>query len=470
MKLAAITVAFALILGEVYAFGDATHKRLPEDALLYMEMRGSNQQRWTADYLKAKAGGRYAGTCVNVNYPPANMGSDNTQCGAFGILAIGGFKPDYFRDAFWDILIYGWGPPQVSLLEGQNYTAWYHFINLMERNVDNNRLITNNYNAFDGYAPNALYSNLELGMDWLLTTLMNNATMTVDLQGCTDSACVEKSSVATGIDTNPAIDYRQNGSSTPVGPGTGSKKLENQDGTNYNCFSDTALIGACPDNSAAYDGINQYPNVVPGGAGYDPISLFTGNQDWVVYEPSYNAATFYYNEVWLEGFSSRNSSLQTGPIVNRYYNVSGPELLYFAAVHHYTGDATQMTHIWPTQSYNHREYEGYVGDNYGERLIGGTDVKNFEDYEVANAYANVRQHRYNGPPGDIHKLIIEQAFLTYHIRFRSGYDKMTTSNQAIWRNAGVWAVNNSIAAMALTNEKAVLDLRKCRNSGACNNL
>ncbi|HMV36811.1 MAG TPA: hypothetical protein PKD60_13015 [Turneriella sp.] len=67
------------------------------------------------------------------------------------------------------------------------------------------------------------------------------------------------------------------------------------------------------------------------------------------------------------------------------------------------------------------------------------------------------------------RLIIEQAFYTYLIRFRSGYDKMTTSNQGIWRNVVTWAMQNGHAAMALVNEKAVMDLRKCRNSPTCDN-
>ncbi|MBX3724182.1 MAG: hypothetical protein KF713_20210 [Turneriella sp.] len=465
-----INYAFlALAPQATWGFGDATHKNLPEDGILYMEFSGSNQQRWAADYIKAKAGGRYAGTCVNINYHPGNMGNDNTQCGAHGILRVGGVKPDYFRDSFWNILSgFGWGPPQVSLLSGQNFSAWYHFLNLMERNVDGKRVISNNYNWFDGYGANTLYSNLELGFDWLITTGMNNAQMSVDLNACTDSACAERSSVATGIDTNPATDYRQNGSTTPVSGGSGSQRLESQDGTNYNCFSDTAIIGACPDRGAEFDGFYQVPNVNPGGAGYDPISFFTGNEDWAIYEPAYNAATFYYNELWLEGFSSRNTSLQNGPIQGRYYTSAGAELLYFAVVNHYGADMTQITHVWPTQSYNHLDYESYASDQYGNRSIGLTNTNNWENYDDAHAYMIGRQNRYAGAVGNIHRLVIEQAFYTYHIRLRSGYDKMTTSNQGIWKNAGVWAINNSIATIALTNEKAVLDLRKCRNSSTCN--
>ncbi|MFO1524755.1 MAG: hypothetical protein U1F16_02145 [Turneriella sp.] len=47
---------------------------------------------------------------------------------------------------------------------------------------------------------------------------------------------------------------------------------------------------------------------------------------------------------------------------------------------------------------------------------------------------------------------------------------MTTSNTGVWQNVVTWAVQNVTAEMALVNEKAVMDLRKCRNSGACDNI
>ncbi|MFO1472931.1 MAG: hypothetical protein U1F27_18085, partial [Turneriella sp.] len=71
---------------------------------------------------------------------------------------------------------------------------------------------------------------------------------------------------------------------------------------------------------------------------------------------------------------------------------------------------------------------------------------------------------------NIDRLLMEQVFRTYHIRMRSGYDFMTTSNKTVWTNAAIWAVRNSTAEMALITEKAVMDLRKCRNGGACDNL
>ncbi|MCS6972100.1 MAG: hypothetical protein NZL89_03670, partial [Leptospiraceae bacterium] len=178
----------------------------------------------------------------------------------------------------------------------------------------------------------------------------------------------------------------------------------------------------------------------------------------------------YYNEGWLEGFASRNHSLQTGPIVGRYYTVSGDQILYYALTHHYTGDIVQMTHVWVSTGYNHTDIEGWAETKYGKRLIGGSDPdKNMENYINTQAYANSRQNRYNLPVGNVHRMIIEQAFYTYHLRFRSGYDKMTTSNQAVWRNVVTWAMQNGHAAMALVNEKAVMDLRKCRNSATCDN-
>lgn len=93
------------------------------------------------------------------------------------------------------------------------------------------------------------------------------------------------------------------------------------------------------------------------GAGRDFGSFFIGNEDWAIWGAAYYPATFYYNEGWLEGLASRNHSLQTAPIVGRYYNVTGDQILYYTLAHHYAGDIVQMTHIWATSGYNHVDYE-----------------------------------------------------------------------------------------------------------------
>jgi len=127
--------------------------------------------------------------------------------------------------------------------------------------------------------------------------------------------------------------------------------------------------------------------------------------------------------------------------------------------------------VWVSTGYNHTDIEGWAEEQYGKRTVGGTNPGyNMENYVNSQAYSNSRQNRYNLPVGNVHKLIVEQAFYTYLIRFRSGYDKMTTSNTGVWRNVVTWAVQNVTAEMALVNEKAVMDLRKCRNSAACNNI
>jgi hypothetical protein len=73
------------------------------------------------------------------------------------------------------------------------------------------------------------------------------------------------------------------------------------------------------------------------------------------------------------------------------------------------------------------------------------------------------------PVGNINRLLMEQVFRTYHNRLRSGYDILTSSDRAVWTRAGIWAVRNGTAEMAIITEKAVLDLRKCRNGAACTN-
>ena len=83
----------------LYPWSVTVHQNLPEESVLYMEFQGTNQMRWAADYVKAKAGGRYSGTCVNINYSPDEMGrGNNTQCGAHGIHRVGGDKIDFIQE------------------------------------------------------------------------------------------------------------------------------------------------------------------------------------------------------------------------------------------------------------------------------------------------------------------------------------------------------------------------------------
>lgn len=472
---------FALVAllpgGALTAFTVDVHKNMPEESFLYMEFQGSNQMRWAADYLKAKAGGRYSGTCVNINYTSSEMArGDNTQCGAIGIHRVGGDKIDFLQDNFIDhLFFFSWNA------FGNNITTYTHFINLKFTDSSGDTLVTNNYNTIDGYSYNATYGFQEFGsIDSLIATGFGSAPFTINVPGCTHSNCSEWTTAATPMQTNPIVDYMQNGSTTPLGSPHGNKQTGTDDGTNYNCYSDTAVIGVCPDLGSEVGGTYQIPNTGP-GLGTTIGAIFTGNQDWAIWEPAYNAATFYYNEAWLEGLSSRNHSLQQNAIEGRYYNVTGDQILYYTLAHHYAGDIVQMTHVWVTSGYNHVDYESFADDKYGKRQIGSCDNdKNYETinytgacpaYDNVQAYANGKQNRYNMSPGNVHKIIIEQAFYTYHIRFRSGYDKMTTTNQGVWKNAATWAIQNGTAEMALINEKAVMDLRKCRNSGSnCNNL
>ncbi len=458
---------FLLSAHGVTAFTHEVHKNIPEEGFLFMEFQGTNQMRWAADYLKAKAGGRYSGTCVNINYTPSEMSlGDNVQCGAIGIERVGGVKPDYFWDAFWDdLLFFNWHVEDFGLYSN-NFTSWFHFVNLLKTNESGNTLVTNNYNKFDGYGYNQTFGFPNMGIDYLLAVFMNNAQMSVNLPNCTDSTCNEWQGISSLYRTNPAVDYKQNGSTTPVSGGSGSKATEQADGTNYNCFSDLTLLGNCPDQGAEVDGTKQIPNANPGAGNF-----LYGDEDWVIYEPATNAATFYYNEMWLEGLASKNSSLQTGPIQGRYYSVTGAEILYFTVVQHWAGDMVQQAHIWSTIGYNHGDYESYVDTKYGVRQIGGSDSdKNYENYLESQAYANTWQARYNQPVGNIDRLLMEQVFRTYYNRLRAGYDFMTTSNKGVWTTAGIWAIRNGTAETAIITEKAVMDLRKCRNNSSCDNL
>jgi hypothetical protein len=104
------------------------------------------------------------------------------------------------------------------------------------------------------------------------------------------------------------------------------------------------------------------------------------------------------------------------------------------------------------------------------RGIGGSNAdKNYENYVESQAYANSWQKPLQPASGQHQPALMEQVFRTYHNRLRSGYDILTSSDRAVWTRAGIWAVRNGTAEMAIITEKAVLDLRKCRNGAACTN-
>jgi hypothetical protein len=90
---------------------------------------------------------------------------NNTQCGALSIERVGGVKPDYFWDAFWDdLLFFSWHVPDFGIYSN-NFTSWFHFVNLLKTNEDGDTLVTNNYNTYDGYAYNQTYGFPNIGID-----------------------------------------------------------------------------------------------------------------------------------------------------------------------------------------------------------------------------------------------------------------------------------------------------------------
>ncbi|MBF0236436.1 MAG: hypothetical protein HQM12_01925 [SAR324 cluster bacterium] len=437
-----------------WAYTYKSHENISEDAFLFMESHGSNQMRWAADYMKAKAGGRYTGVCLNKTNKPDDIaeGTALTECGAIGIARVGGINPDYFTDAFWDDLTaFNWNYPNPFLKN--NFTSWFHFINLIPGKADAGHPIKNNvYNEYDGYSYQATYGFPDTGIDYAVAAMMNNAQMSIDLPNCTHHICSEKYSIVPN--GNPATDYKQNGSTTPLGaPSNNEMKTGTAKRTNYNCFSDMAFHN-CPDNGAKLNNKDDYYQIP--NTDSDPWLAY-GYEDWVIYEPADNASTFYYNEFFLEGGASRNSSLQTPAIANRYYTLTGPELLYLAVTSHWAGDVTHPAHIWSTIGYNHGEYEEWSDEHYGTRVAGGNNSNNFENYEEAVAFMEQRQNR---DEATIEQIFMEQAFFTYHIRMRSGYDVMTSTNDATRTRLGKWSINNAIAMVSVIFEKGVLDLRK----------
>lgn len=477
---------FVLASNALYSYTHEVHKNLPEDAFIFMEVAGTNQQRWVADYLKAKAGGRYTGYCQQLAPPSHEIddakeighvgycvdASPETHYGAVGIARVGGIAPDFVFDSFYDdFTFFSWHFPDSGMY-ANNFTSIQHFSNLLTSNEKGDPIRTNNYNDYDGYSYNASYGFPSMGYDWMLAVGMNNASMSINVPGCTHRNCrLRYSLVPNG---NPAIDYRQRGSTTPVGTPSGPKQLAG-DGSNYNCYSDT-LFNNCPDLGSKVGKYYQIPNTHPGKG-----TFFKGDEDWIIAEPGTNAATFYYNEFFLEGGASRNDSLQLGSVVGRYYSISAEELIYLAAVQHWTGDFSQPTHLWATLGYNHGDFEGFADKKYGKRKIGRTDsTENYENIEYTLAQMNARQnrgfsyiptndYRGNDKAGGPDRFLMETAFLTYHMINRPGHNKMKTTDKRVWRNVLAWALPSAITGTAILFEKGVLDLRRCRNSASCNN-
>jgi len=441
LLIAAPFYAAAILLPEsALAFADRSHKNSAQDAVIYMETQGTNQQRWAADFLKAKTGGRESG---GTGFDPNN--GDGTQYGFINVARAGATAPDYTQDLWWDdTTTWGWNAV------GINFTSWTHFMNLLKTNDDGNTLKYDNYNDFDGYSWNGCFGFPNSGIDYTVASYMNNAWMTIDLANCTD--CTEKFSfVPNG---NPAVDYRQNGSTNPLGTPHGTKKVGSDDGTNYNCYSD-CVFNECPDEGSTLSGLYQIPNTSPGGDDY-----WTSNQDWVVFEPLDNAAAFYYNEFFLEGGSSRNNHLDTGAAAGRYYSISSADMKYLAMTMHYAGDSCIQHHIWNTSGYNHSDYETWVEDRYGNRVLGGSDGNaNYENYATVTAMLRSRS---NGETDAQEDIITENAFLTYLLRYRSGCDVLSNTTEPTRKSAGTHAVNQAIATIVLLYEKGVMDLRRYR--------
>ncbi len=440
--LAVIVAAVAAVFpGEVQAFYGETHKNTAEDAVVYMELHGTNQQRWAADYLKAKTGGRLTG---GSGFDPNN--GDGVQYGFINIARAGATAPDYSQDIWWDdTTTWGWNAV------GINFTSWTHFINLLDANSDGDQVKYNNYNDFDGYSYNGAYGFPGLGIDWTVASYMNNAWMTIDLPNCSD--CSDRFTfVPNG---NPAVDYRQNGSTNPLGNPHGSKAVGSDDGTGYNCYSDCTWPNDCPDRGEKIGDLYQVPNVHPGDD-----DNFTSDQDWVVFEPMDNAATFYYNEWFLEGGASRNSQLDPASVAGRYYSLPSADVAYLALIMHYAGDAAVAHHVWNTSGFNHTDYESWIEDRYGARVSGGSDPnKNFENYSTVTAMVRSRSNRETGA---VDRVITEGSFLTYLLGHRSDHDVLSNTDTVTRGNAARQAVNGAIASIVILYEKGVMDLRRNR--------
>lgn len=427
------------------AFWDIAHKNTAVDAIAYMETSGTNQQRWAADYLKARAGGRSSGDpSINPN------NGDGVQSGLIGMVRAGSVLPDYLQDLWWeDTTTWNW----CFEIAGYqiNFSSWTHFMNLLQTNAGGTGLVVNNYNDFDGYSYNGAYGYADgVSIDWAVSVYMNNAWMTVDLPNCTE--CGGSYTAVPGA--NPALDYRQNGSTTPVGnPGNGGYRSGVDGRTNYNCYSDTQPVNNCPDTANEVNGMYQVPNTGSADNCFFCGDSYTSDQDWVIFEPLDNAAVFYYDEWFLEGgdstAGSNRYSLQAGAVTGRYYSIPSYHLNYLTTVMHYAADANALVHIWNTSGYNHSDYEEWIDNNY-------SGLK--DDAKVSSCINS----RFNRWEQRVDHVLTENAFITYHARSLSGRDIMNNTDDATRRNCATDAVNQAVASIVILFEKGVMDLRKYR--------
>lgn len=548
MKLFIKFVIFISAAGGLLSFVDNAHQNLPEDALLYIESYGSNQQRWAFDYLKAKAGGRYIDSSSNAGDYSATVGGPGQNsagpkfgdvygnggakttipspatrisvaamaanpcfdpqdfallkappegpfvgvgCGIIGISRAGGVGPDYFRDTFWHgsgitggVVTSGswkYTAPDFTKIGDLNFSSAFHFINLVNKNYDSGSnqqdLVNNVYNDYDGYSYNGNWNYSSflgsgVGKDYGVAIAFNNAQMSIDVQNCT--ACTGEGGIYTLVNyANPPQSYKQNRSTTPVGtPGSDGTKIPSGTGSNYNCYSDMKLTGNCPDEgwyycfSTVFGACTSWqyriPNTTPGGG-----DTAYADQDWIIYEPADNAATFFYNEVFLEkgtSYSGGNmNSLQPSAVTGNYYTMDAMSLRGLGVVMHWAGDINQPMHIWSTLGNNHSEFEAFADSTYGRRTVGGSDSgKNYENFaNDARAFTNSRVKRYYDGLDEIY---LENAWITYNTRLRSGFDVVVNTDTTTRGNMLRHGVNSAIATMALIFEKAAMDLRKCRTA------
>jgi len=449
-------ILFILLSSSIYSFWDYAHMNSAEDAVVYMETQGTTQQRWVADYFKAKLGGRTTGTSgVDAD---GEFGDTehlwNAQFGFIGNARGGAVVPDYNRDFWWDdTTAHNW---KDGIL-GMNFTAYSHFMNLLLQSDEGANLITNTYNNFDGYSYNQSYGFEEtFGNDAVVAMFMNNAVLTIDLPNCTNCDGTY-TYVPNG---NPVVDYKQNGSKTKIGNPHGSRKLGSDGKTNYNCYSDS-VIGNCPDVGDDSSGTYQIPN--KRASDFWEGDNLVSDQDWAIMEPADNAATFYYYEAFLEGLQGRdatfthagtfNSSLATGA----YYSILESQIQYIFLVAHYAGDMNAQVHIWSTLGFNHSDYEEHIDNQYGHRTLGASGGKNWESYNKVTAYLSSRANHYKET---IEFILTENAFHTYLSRFRSGYNIL--SNSSDYTRVGTYGVNQAITSIVLIYEKGIMDLRKYR--------
>lgn len=178
-------------------------------------------------------------------------------------------------------------------------------------------------------------------------------------------------------------------------------------------------------------GAQKYYSSTPGG-NYDDY------QD-TVYEPSTNAAAYWYGKA----LSGRDAS-----------NADRLHMGYIGHVLHLAGDANVTQHVWDTSGSYHSEYEGWMDKNYAS-LYDPSRVAQFVD-EFNASYGITSEEQLKG-------VTVQQIISFFAAKALNQPGPLYSQDEAVRKKSGYEEYNGSVAVNILILEKYVYDLYAASN-------